>query len=103
MTRPDGVDLRAIVDQAIGDASSGGQALVWVADGHATALRRAGRPISRRKVAGRDGEVIELDVGALDRLAREVTGYGADALVLEPPSLRQDVLARLTAQAAATV
>jgi proteasome accessory factor B len=30
-----------------------------------------------------------------------VTGYGADALVLEPESLRLDVLARLTAQAGA--
>ena len=50
----------------------------------------------------REGEIIELEVGALDRLAREVAGYGADALVLEPASLRQDVLARLTAQATVT-
>jgi proteasome accessory factor B len=28
-----------------------------------------------------------------------VAGYGADALVLEPDSLREDVLGRLTAQA----
>ena len=40
-----------------------------------------------------------LTVNALDRLAREVAGYGADALVLEPMSLREDVVARLTAQA----
>jgi len=99
VTRPDGVDLRAIVDQAIGETSSGGQALVWVADGHATALRRAGNSIERRTIGGRDGEVIELNVSALDRLAREVAGYGADALVLEPISLREDVVARLTAQA----
>ena len=101
-TRPDGVDLRALVDQAIGETSSGGQAVVWVADGYATALRRAGHSIGRRTIAGREGEIIELEVGALDRLAREVAGYGADALVLEPPSLRHDVMARLTAQAAVT-
>jgi proteasome accessory factor B len=102
VTRPDGVDLRALADQAIGETSSGGQAVVWVADGYATALRRAGRSIGRRAIAGREGEIIELEVGALDRLAREVAGYGADALVLEPASLRQDVVTRLTAQAAVT-
>ena len=103
VTRPDGVNLRAIVDQAIGETSTGGQALVWVADGYATALRRAGHSGGRRTIGGREGEIMELDVGALDRLAREIAGYGADALVLEPESLRQDVLARLRAQAEATV
>ena len=34
-----------------------------------------------------------------DRLAREIAGYGPDAVALEPPSLREDVLARLRAQA----
>jgi proteasome accessory factor B len=50
-------------------------------------------------LAGRDGEVIELDIGSSDRLVRDITGYGADAVVLEPPSLRDDVLSRLRAQA----
>lgn len=96
---PDGQDLRALVNQAIGDAASGGQALVWVADGRATALRRQGRLLERRTVGGREGDVIGLDVPAMDWLAREVAGYGADAIVLEPASLRDDVIARLTAQA----
>jgi proteasome accessory factor B len=101
-SRPDGVDLRAIVEASIGAAAggqAGGLARVWVADGHATALRRAGTATGRRTIGGRDGDVVEIDVGILDALAREVTGYGADALVLEPESLRLDVLARLTAQA----
>lgn len=98
-TRPDGIDLRATVEQSIGEAAAGGHAKVWVADGHATALRRAGTVTGRRTIGGRDGDVVEIDVGILDALAREVTGYGAEALVLEPESLRQDVLARLTAQA----
>ncbi len=96
---PTGVDLRAVVERAIGDAASGVQARVWVADNRATALRRAGRTIGRRTVAGREGDVIEVESGALDWLAREVAGYGADVLVLEPASLREDVVARLTAQA----
>ena len=98
-TVPAGQDLRVIVDQAIGDAASGGRALVWVADGRATALRRKGRPVARRTVGARGGDVIELEVPAMDWLAREVAGYGADALVLEPASLREDVVARLSAQA----
>jgi proteasome accessory factor B len=99
VTRPDGVDLRAIVDQVIGETPSGVQASVWAADGRAMSLRRNGRSVGARTIAGRTGEVIELDIGTRDRLAREVAGYGSDALVLEPATLRDDVLARLRAQA----
>jgi proteasome accessory factor B len=99
VSRPDGVDLRKIVAQTVAEAPTGVQAQVWVADGRATALRRAGKSLGPRRLVGRDGEVIELDVGSSDRLARDVTGYGADAVVLEPPSLRDEVLARLRAQA----
>lgn len=99
VTRPAGVDLRAIVERAIGEAPTGVRATVWVADGRATALRRAGTSIGPRTIGGRAGEVIDLDLGTRDRLAREIAGYGADALVLEPAALREDVVARLTAQA----
>ena len=103
VTVPDGVDLRKIVAQTVTDASAaptGGQARVWVADGRATALRRAGSPSATRRLAGRDGEVIELDIGSTDQLARDIAGYGADAVVLEPESLREDVLARLRSRCA---
>lgn len=99
VTRPEGLDLRGIVDRAIGEAPSGVQARVWVADGRAMSLRRIGTSTGSRMVGGRSGEVIEVDIGTRDRLAREVAGHGADALVLEPASLRDDVIARLTAQA----
>jgi proteasome accessory factor B len=102
VTVPDGVDLRRIVAQTVTDVSgtpTGAQALVWVADGRATALRRAGRSTGARQVGGRDGEVFELEISSTDRLAREIAGYGADAVLLEPQSLREDVLARLRAQA----
>ncbi len=104
VSRPDGVDLRALVDDGIADAAGrthgGDHARIWVADGRAIALRRAATVIERRTVEGRDGDVIEIDAGSGDWLARELAGHGADALVLEPASLRDDVIARLTAHAA---
>ena len=99
VTVPEGVDLRRIVAQTVGEAPTGVQATVWVADGRATELRRVGKSLGPRQLAGRDGEVLEIDIGSSDRLARDITGYGADAIVLEPRSLREDVLGRLRAAA----
>ncbi len=99
VTRPDGVDLRAIVTAVVGETPSGQLARVWVADGRATALRQAGTSLGPHELSGRAGEILELDIGWRDRLARAIAGYGADAVVLEPPSLRDDVIARLRAQA----
>ncbi|QLL05463.1 helix-turn-helix transcriptional regulator [Mycobacterium vicinigordonae] len=98
---PAGVDLSAIVAAAVAEAEapSGARATVWVAEERAMALRRAGRSLGARRLTGRDGDVIEIDIGSSDRLARDITGYGADAIVLEPQSLRHDVLARLRAAA----
>ena len=97
--RPKHVNLRKIVAEAVGEAPTGVRARVWLADGRATALRRAGLSLGPRQLAGRDGEVVELDIGTTDRLARDITGYGADAVVLEPSTLREEVLGRLRAQA----
>lgn len=95
----DGVDLRAIVAEKTAEVSTGVQATVWVADGRAIALRRSGRSLGPRRLGDRDGDVIELTIGSNDRLARDIAGNGADAIVLSPDSLRADVLARLQAQA----
>ncbi|SPM42270.1 protein pafB [Mycobacterium numidiamassiliense] len=99
VTVPDHVDLRKIVAETVAETPTGLQAKVWVADGRATALRRAGTPAGPRQLGGRSGEVIELDIGSADRLARDIAGYGVDAVVLDPPALREDVLARLRAHA----
>jgi proteasome accessory factor B len=98
VVRPDGVDLRKIVAQVVGEGPTGVLAKVWVADGRATALRRAGTSLGPKELGGRPGEVLEVDIGPRDRLARDIAGYGADAVVLEPQSLRDDVLGRLRAQ-----
>ena len=97
--RPDGVDLREIVHQAVAEWPAGAQARVWVADGRATALRRQAAVTASRTLSGRAGDEIAIDIGMQARLAREIAGYGADAVVLEPQSLRDDVVARLRAQA----
>jgi proteasome accessory factor B len=99
VTRPVDADLREIVANAVGDAPTGVRAQVWVADGRATALRRAGTPLGSRQVNGRDGDIIELDIGTTGRLGRDIAGYGPDAVVLEPESLRDEVLGRLRAHA----
>jgi proteasome accessory factor B len=101
VTRPEGADLREIVAAAVTEVAAGPagmKATVWVADGRGTALRQAGTSIGPRQLTGRDGEVVEL-VGAADWLIREIAGYGADAVVLEPSLLRDEVLARLQEQA----
>lgn len=99
--RPDGVDLRDIVHTAVAEWPPSAQARVWVADGRATALRRQAGPATTLTLAGRRGDEIALDIGRQDTLAREIAGYGADAVVLEPESLREDVIGRLRAQAEA--
>lgn len=103
VTVPRNVDLRGIVSQKIArlgaEAPTGELARVWVADGRATALRRAGRSTVARRLGDRDGDVIEVDIGSIEQLARDIAGYGPDAVVLEPQSLRNDVLGRLRAHA----
>ena len=97
--KPDGVNLREIVARVVSDPPTGAQAKVWVADGRATALRRQAKDLRPLTLGDRTGDEITVDLGMTDRLAREIASYGADAVALEPQSLRDDVLARLRAQA----
>ena len=99
VSRPAGLNLREVVDRVVGDWPAAGQARVWVADGRATALRRRATEAGPRALGGRAGEEIALDIDMFDRVAREIASYGADAVALEPASLREDVIARLEAQA----
>ena len=99
VSRPEGLDLREIVDGVVGARPAAGQATVWVADGRATTLRRRATAGRARTLGRRAGEELTLDIDMFDRLAREIASYGADAVVFEPASLRQDVISRLEAQA----
>jgi proteasome accessory factor B len=95
--RPDGVDLRDIVHRAVSEWPPGAQARIWVADGRATALRRQATEATARSWGDRTGDELSIDMAMPDRLAREVAAYGADAVVLEPQSLRDNVVDRFRA------
>ncbi|MFE7799244.1 helix-turn-helix transcriptional regulator [Nocardia sp. NPDC057440] len=95
VSKPDGVDLRAIVDTVTGSAPVTGSATVWVADDRGREIRRLGRITGDRMIGARHGVVVELPVRSRDWLARLITGLGPDAVVLAPEELRADVVARL--------
>jgi proteasome accessory factor B len=97
--KPDNIDLKEIVHRTVAEWPTGAQARVWIADGRATALRRQSVSEGPLTLGGREGEVITVEIGMFDRLAREIASYGADAVALEPQSLRDDVIERLRAQA----
>ncbi|MGH3745402.1 MAG: helix-turn-helix transcriptional regulator [Mycobacteriales bacterium] len=84
---PDGVDLRAAVSDAAPSEPTA-TARIRLAGGVGTRLRRRGT------VAG---DVLELPYADDERLAEELLGYGPGAVVLEPPSLRDEVVRRLRA------
>ncbi|MBC2638304.1 MULTISPECIES: YafY family protein [unclassified Rhodococcus (in: high G+C Gram-positive bacteria)] len=93
--KPAGVDLREIVDRVTGSGEVTGTATVWVAEGRAQELRRLGTATGVKQVNERSGTVLEIPVRSRDWIARLVAGHGADALVLDPPELRHDVLTKL--------
>ncbi|NLE80422.1 MAG: YafY family transcriptional regulator [Rhodococcus sp.] len=97
--KPGGTDLRDIVERVTASGAVTGTATVWVANERAYELRRLGTEVGERELAGRAGTLLSVPVRSRDWLARVVAGHGVDALVLEPPELRQEVLARLTASA----
>ena len=99
VTPPTDVNLRDIVHRAVAEWPAGPQARVWVAEGRATSLRRQATGTAPHTLSGRTGDELTMDVGMAARLAREIASLGADAVALEPQSLRDDVLDRLRAHA----
>ncbi len=97
--KPVDVNLREVVARVVTEIPTGERARVWIADGRATALRRQATDTEPHAFGGRPGEVITVDIGMSDRLAREIASYGVDAVALEPAALRDDVVSRLRAQA----
>ncbi|TWF81526.1 transcriptional regulator [Pseudonocardia hierapolitana] len=98
---PEGVDLMGMVRQGVDPPPATDIARVWIADGRAHGLRRLGRVVGRRVHAGRPGDEVELDLRALETLARWVAGHGPDVAVLAPQRLADAVRANWAASVAA--
>ena len=91
VTKPDGVDLRALVS-SYDAASPASVAVVQVREGKGLGLRRRAVNTS----AGPDGwDVVEVTYPDTERLADQVLPYGADVVVLEPPEAVDAVVERL--------
>ncbi|MEV6772120.1 YafY family protein [Nocardia sp. NPDC051030] len=93
--KPEDLDLRELVATVTGQAPITGSATVWVAKGRGQEIRRLGATMEEHVLGGRPGSIVEVPIRSRDWLARLITGLGADALVLAPEDLRDNVIARL--------
>lgn len=96
--KPADADVRAIAADAITGAQPCAESVpvrVWVAADRANALRRMGTEVADAELAGRPGQVLVIETGPRESLLREIAGHGADAVVLAPAELRDQVIARL--------
>jgi proteasome accessory factor B len=103
---PPGVDLLAVVNNAVGPPPVIGTARLWVAEGRAHGLRRLGRVLGPLRLPGPDGtdrpgDELEIDLRSVDTVARWVAGYGPDVVVRHPPELATAVRQGWAAVAAA--
>jgi len=95
--KPEGVDLQSIVERVAGTAEVSGSATIWVVDDGALEIRRMGTVVEDRAIGNRHGSVVQVPVRSWEWMTRVVAGHGSDALVLDPPELRADVIATLHA------
>lgn len=93
--KPEDADLQSIVERVAGTAEVNGTATVWVVDDGALEIRRMGTIVEERVVGARRGSVVRIPVRSWEWVTRLVAGHGSDALVLDPPELRADVIATL--------
>ncbi|GAB3127176.1 YafY family protein [Tsukamurella serpentis] len=96
---PDGFDLHAHVVATVAERDPVGTARLWVARGRGDGLRRLASAQTEARFRDRDGAELTVEVRSVDGLAREITGLGPDAVVYEPPQLREAVIDRLKALA----
>jgi predicted DNA-binding transcriptional regulator YafY len=95
---PDGADLRALVARMAGEEPQG-TARVRVRQGAAWALRREATSCMAAGEGWVGWDLVEVGYSDPERFADRVTGYGADAVVLEPAEAREAVVRRLKALA----
>jgi proteasome accessory factor B len=89
---PDGIDLKALIS-ANDPVDSDTMARVKIRHDRAIGLRRRGVDLADD---GDGWDVVTVPCPDPDRLADQVLGYGADAVILSPREAREAVLRRLT-------
>lgn len=94
---PPGTDLQQIVASAVDSAAGrdGRQARIWVAADRAAGLRRVATRTEPGDLDGEPGDVVTVDIHSLSAVGRMVLAVGPDAVVLDPPELRELVVAAL--------
>lgn len=96
---PDDADVSALVDAAVRRSQSEPEltARVWVAQGRGNELRRMATSLTDRELGGEPGQEAVIVINSRTGLIRAVLGAGGDAAVLDPPDLRESVIAELDA------
>jgi proteasome accessory factor B len=85
------VDLISYVARWYGPVERSGRATVLLRPGRAAGVRRWAEEI----IPGEDGDRAIVAYSDAEGLAHWLVGYGADAVVLDPPEVREHVIARL--------
>jgi proteasome accessory factor B len=88
---PPGVDLISYVARFSGPVERTNRATLLVRSGRGAGIRRW----AAETVPGPDGDRMVVPYADLDSFAAWLVGYGADAIVLDPPPLRERVVERL--------
>ncbi|MDF0530547.1 WYL domain-containing protein [Tsukamurella sp. 8F] len=102
VTPPEGFDARDELADTLSQYTDGeGEARIWLAPGRGNALRRAASSSAESEFRDRPGTEVTVRIGSVENTARQVAGLGPDAVVLEPPELRDAVIVRLTGAAGA--
>jgi proteasome accessory factor B len=88
---PADLDLISYVARFSGPVERTHRATVLVRPGRAAGIRRW----AEETVPTDDGDRVVIPYADLDSVSAWLVGYGADAIVLDPPALRERVMARL--------
>jgi len=96
---PEDLDLRALA-RSLGPREPAADATVAILPGKAPSLRRRGEPTTTSLQLPVGFEVVRVGYGDVVTMAQEIARYGADVIVLDPPELREAVMATLAGVAA---
>lgn len=103
--KPDDVGVRELVAAAVSGGSSGQKstAHLWLARDRAHDLRRLAEELTDADLDGEPGHRAVVQVESRSQLVRAILAAGRDVVVLDPPDLRETVMAELDALAASVI